>query len=42
MKYAIEIGLGAVKCILSTINIGSGIQNLKLDIFRHTDRLVIS
>jgi hypothetical protein len=29
MKYAVEMGSGAVICILSFIKIGSGIKNLR-------------
>jgi hypothetical protein len=44
MKYAVEMGLGAMIYIPSFINIGSGIQNLIGGIhrYKHTDRNVIS
>jgi hypothetical protein len=41
MNYAIEMGLGAVKCILSFIKTGSGILRL-IGGDTHTDRKVIS
>jgi hypothetical protein len=43
MKYAAEIGSGAMICIPSFIKIGSGIQKLiERGIHRHTDSMVIS
>jgi hypothetical protein len=40
MKYAVEIGSGAMTYILSFINIGSGIQNVIGKIHRqHGDRI---
>jgi hypothetical protein len=44
MKYAVEMGSGAMKYILSFIKIGSAIQKLKGGggIHRHTDKMVIS
>jgi hypothetical protein len=38
MKYAVEMGSGAVIYIPSFINIGSGIQKIIGGIHRHTDR----
>jgi hypothetical protein len=38
MKYAVEIGSGAMMCIPSLIQIGSGIQKKLIGgIHRHTD-----
>jgi hypothetical protein len=37
MKYAVEMGSGAVMYIPSFIKIGSSIQNLVGEIHRHTD-----
>jgi hypothetical protein len=42
MKYATEMGSGAMIYIPSFIKIGSGIQNLIGGIHRHTDSMVIS
>jgi hypothetical protein len=42
MKYAVEIGSGAMTYIPSFIKIGSGIQKLIGVIHRHTDSKVIS
>jgi hypothetical protein len=42
MKYAVEIGLGAMIYIPSFIKIGSGIQNMVMGINRHRDSKVIS
>jgi hypothetical protein len=41
MKYAVEMGSGAVIYIPSFIKIGSAIQNLTWRIYRHTDSMVI-
>jgi hypothetical protein len=38
MKYAIEMGSGAMICIPSFIKIGSGIQKLIGEIHSHTTR----
>jgi hypothetical protein len=42
MKYAIEMGSGAMIYIPSFIKIGSGIQNLIGENPRHTDSMEIS
>jgi hypothetical protein len=42
MKYAIEMGSGAMIHIPSLINIGSGIKKLIGGIHRHTDTMVIA
>jgi hypothetical protein len=42
MKYAVEMGSGAVIYIPSFIKIGSGIQKLIGGIYRHTGGLGIS
>jgi hypothetical protein len=44
MKYAVEMGSGAMIYIPSFIKIGSGIQKLigGGGIYRHTDSMVIS
>jgi hypothetical protein len=42
MKYAVELGSGAVIYIPSFINIGSGIQTLIGGIHRHTDGMEIA
>jgi Uri superfamily endonuclease len=42
MKYAIEMGTGAMIYIPSFIKIGSGIQKLMERIHRHTDRMEIA
>jgi hypothetical protein len=42
MKYAVEMGSGAVIYIPSFIEIGSGIQKLIGGIRRHTDRKEIA
>jgi hypothetical protein len=41
MKYAVEMGSGAMMYIPSFIKIGSGIQKL-MGIHRHTDSKVMS
>jgi hypothetical protein len=41
MKYAVEIGSGAMIYIPSFIKTGSGIQKLMGGIHRHTDKKVI-
>jgi hypothetical protein len=38
MKYAIEMGSGAMIYIPSSIKVGSGIQKLTGEIHTHTDR----
>jgi hypothetical protein len=40
MKYAIELGSGAMIYVLSFVNTGSGIQKLMCGINRHTDSMV--
>jgi hypothetical protein len=40
MKYAVEMGSGAMICITSFIKIGSGVQKLIRGI--HTDSMVIA
>jgi hypothetical protein len=42
MKYAVEIGSGAMIYIPSFIKFGSGIQKLVWMIHRHTDSMIIS
>jgi hypothetical protein len=42
MKYAIEVGSGAIIYIPSFIKIGSGIQKLIRGIHRHTNRMEIT
>jgi hypothetical protein len=44
MKYAVEMGSGAIKFIPSFVKIGSGIQKFVGGggIHRHTDKMVIS
>jgi hypothetical protein len=42
MKYAIEMGSGAMIYIPSFIKIGSGIQGLVRGIHRHTDSMEIA
>jgi hypothetical protein len=42
MKYAVEMGSGAMIYIPSFITIGSGVQKLMGGIHRHTDSMVIS
>jgi hypothetical protein len=42
MKYAVEMGSGAMIYILSFIKIGSGILKLIRGIHRRTDNIVIS
>jgi hypothetical protein len=42
MKYAIEMGSGAMIYIPSFIKIGSGIQKLIDEIHRHRDSMEIS
>jgi hypothetical protein len=42
MKYAVEMGSGAMMYIPSFIKIGSGIQKLIQGIHRHTNRKVIA
>jgi hypothetical protein len=43
MYYASELGLGAMIYVPSSINAGSGIQNLTgKEIHRHTDRKKIA
>jgi hypothetical protein len=42
MKYATEMGSGAMIFIPSFIKIGPGIQKLIGEIHRHTDRMTIS
>jgi hypothetical protein len=42
MKYAVEMGSGAVLHMPSFINSDSGIQKLKGGIHRNTDSMVIS
>jgi hypothetical protein len=43
MKYAAEMGLNAMICILSFIKIVSGIQKLMTEgIHRHTDSMEIA
>jgi hypothetical protein len=42
MKYAVEMGSGAVIYITSLIKISSGIQKLLGEIQRHTDRMEIA
>jgi hypothetical protein len=42
MKYAVEMGSGAMIYIPNFIKIGSGIQKLREGIYRHTDIMVIA
>jgi hypothetical protein len=42
MKYAVEVGSGAMIHIPSFIKIGSGIQKLIVGIHGHTDGMLIS
>jgi hypothetical protein len=42
VKYAVEMGSGAMIYIPGFIKIGSGIQKLIVDIHRHTDCKVIT
>jgi hypothetical protein len=42
MKYAVEMGSGALIHVQSFIKIGSGIQNLIGGMHRYTDSKVIS
>jgi hypothetical protein len=42
MKYAVEMGSGAMIYIPSFIKIGSGVQELIGGILRHTDIMAIS
>jgi hypothetical protein len=42
MKYAVEVGLGAMVYIPSFVKIGSGIQKLIRGIHRHTNRMEIA
>jgi hypothetical protein len=42
MKYAVQMGSGAMKYVPSFIEIGSGIQTLIEGIHRHTDRKEIA
>jgi hypothetical protein len=42
MKYAVEMGSGALIYIPSFIKIGSGILKLIVEIHRHTGRLEIA
>jgi hypothetical protein len=42
MKYAVEMGSGAMIYILSFIKIGSGIKKLIRGEYRHTDSIVIA
>jgi hypothetical protein len=42
MKYAVEIGSGAMICVPGFIRIGSGIQKLLGRGFTDTDGMVIS
>jgi hypothetical protein len=42
MKYAVEMGSGAIMYIPSFIKIGSGVQKLIGRIHRHTDSMVIA
>jgi hypothetical protein len=42
MKYAVEMGSGAMIYIPSFIKIGSGIQKLMRGIHRHIDRMEIA
>jgi hypothetical protein len=42
MKYAVEMGSGAMIYIPSLIKIGSGNQKLIREIHRHTDRVEIA
>jgi hypothetical protein len=42
MKYAVEMGSGAMICIPSFIKIGSDVQKLIGGIHRHTDSMEIA
>jgi hypothetical protein len=42
MKYAVEMGSGAIIYIPSFIKIGSGIQKVMWSIHRHTDSMEIA
>jgi hypothetical protein len=42
MKYAVEMGSGAMIYIPSSIKIGSDVQKFIREIHRHTDNMVIS
>jgi hypothetical protein len=42
MKYAVEMGSGAMICIPNFIKIGPGIKKLVGGIHRHTDSMVIA
>jgi hypothetical protein len=42
MKYAVEIGSGAMIYMPSFTRIGSGFQELTVGIHRHTDRMEIT
>jgi hypothetical protein len=42
MKYAVEVGSGAMVNIPSFMKIDSGMQKLIRGIYRHTDRLEIA
>jgi hypothetical protein len=42
MKYAVEVGSGAMICIPSFMKIGSGIEKLIGRIHRHIDSMVVS
>jgi hypothetical protein len=42
MKYAVEMGSGAMIYIPSSIKTGSGIQQLIRGIHRHTDSMAIT
>jgi hypothetical protein len=42
MKYAVELGSGAMTYILSFIKIGSVIQKLIWGIYRHRDSMFIA
>jgi hypothetical protein len=41
MKYAVEMDSGAMICMPSFTNIGSGVQKLIRRIHRHTDSMEI-
>jgi hypothetical protein len=41
MKYAFEIGLGVTIYVQIFINIGSGVQTLTRETYRHTDSIKI-
>jgi hypothetical protein len=42
MRYAVEMGSGAMLYIPNLIKIGSGIQKLLRGIHRHTDNMMIA